>query len=189
MENLLEFLQSKTTLTKKDIDLVKKYFIYEEVSGETILLKEGKIENYIYFLSEGIVKGYQNIDGKVVVQHLVSEFDFFTSLDSFITQTPSNDYYETITSCKLVKISKVHYDVLEKEASFWIPLVKDITNEHLKCKLERVKDFQMLTAKERYIKFVKNYPRLALQVSVDNIASFLGVQPQSLSRIRKQITF
>jgi len=189
MESLINYIQSRITLTQNDIDLIKKYFISEEISAQTNLLEAGKVEKYIYFLNTGIVKGYQNIDGKIVVQHLVSEQDFFTSLDSFMTETPSLDYYETITHCNLIKISKSDFDILEKETTFWTLFVKEVTNEHLGCKLERVKDFQILTAKERYLKFLNQNPKLALNVSIDNIASFLGMEPQSLSRIRKQIAF
>lgn len=189
MENLIKYIQSKITISKNDINLIEKYFVSEEVPAQNNILKAGTVEQYIYFLDTGIVKGYQNVDGKIVVQHLVTEHDFFTSLDSFMTQTPSLDYYETITDSKLIKISKPDFDILQKETNFWAIFVKEVTNEHLNCKLERVKDFQILTAKERYLKFVKQYPKLALNVSIDNIASFLGMEPQSLSRIRKQIAF
>ncbi|WP_339705126.1 Crp/Fnr family transcriptional regulator [uncultured Kriegella sp.] len=189
MENLLKTIQSRVHLNRNDIDFIKNYFVCETVPAQTSLLEAGKVERYIYFLSNGIVKGYQNMDGKIVVQHLVSESDFFTSLDSFMTETPSLDYYETITACSLIKISKPAFDILQKETSFWGEFVRDVTNEHLNCKLERVKDFQRLTAKERYVKFVNQNPKLALNVSIDTIASFLGMEPQSLSRIRKQITF
>ena len=189
MENLINYIQSRITLTQNEIDLIKKYLVFEEIPAQTNLLKAGKVERYVYFLDTGIVKGYQNIDGKIVVQHLVVEHDFFTSLDSFMTETPSLDYYETVTDCRIVKISKPDFDILQKESKFWSILVKEVTNEHLNCKVERVKDFQTLTAKQRYLKFVKQHPTLALNVSIDNIASFLGMEPQSLSRIRKQIVF
>ena len=189
MENLINYIKSKITLTQNDIDLIKNHFVTEEVPAQTNLLEAGKVERYIYFLDTGIVKGYQNIDGKIVVQHLVSEQDVFTSLDSFMTETPSLDYYETITESRVIKISKPDFDILQKETKFWAIFVKEVTNEHLSCKLERVKDFQILTAKERYLKFVNQHPKLALNVSIDNIASYLGMEPQSLSRIRKQITF
>lgn len=189
MENLINYIQSRITLSKSDIDLVKKYFVSEKIPAQTSVLKAGKVERYIYFLDAGIVKGYQNIDGKIVVQHLVVEHDIFTSLDSFMNETPSLDYYETITDCRLVKIFKADFDFLQRETKLWAIFAKEVTNEHLNCKLERVKDFQILTAKERYLKFVNQYPNLALNVSVDNIASFLGMEPQSLSRIRKQIAF
>jgi len=187
MENLINYIKSKIALTQNDIDLIKKHFISEQIPAQTNLLEAGNVERYIYFLATGIVKGYQNIDGKIVVQHLVAEQDFFTSVESFMTETPSLDYYETITASRVLKISKPDFDMLQKEIKCWAILVKEVTNEHLSCKLERVRDFQILTAKERYLKFVNRYPKLALNVSIDNIASFLGMEPQSLSRIRKQI--
>ncbi|WP_339713446.1 Crp/Fnr family transcriptional regulator [Cyclobacterium amurskyense] len=187
MKKLINHINSQFSLTDNDIGLLKKSFISANVPAQTKLLESGKIERYIYFLSKGIVKGYQNIDGKLVIQHLVSEQDFFTSLDSFMSETPSLDYYEMVTDCELVKIAKPDFDLLQENTLFWKDFVKTVTNEHLSCKLERVKDFQILTAKERYLKFVNQHPKLALNVSVDNIASFLGIEPQSLSRIRKQI--
>ena len=189
MNNLLHYIKSRISLTSDEIRLIDKHFVSINVPSNTSLLKAGNVERYVYFLSKGIVKGYQNIDGKLVVQHLVSVQNFFTSLDSFMTETASSDYYETITDCKLVKISKPDFELLQKTTNYWSDFVKNVTNEHLSGKLERVKDFQVLTAKERYLKFLKQNPKLALNVSVENIASFLGMEPQSLSRIRKQITF
>lgn len=189
MDNLINYIQSKITLTQNEIELIKTFFVSEEVAAQTNLLEAGKVERYIYFLDTGFVKGYQNVDGKIVIQHLVAEQDCFTSLESFMTQTPSLDYYETITACNLIKISKPDFEILQNETKFWSIFVKEVTNEHLNCKLERVKDFQTLSAKERYLKFINQHPKLALNVSIDNIASFLGMEPQSLSRIRKQIAF
>ncbi|VAW18282.1 cAMP-binding proteins - catabolite gene activator and regulatory subunit of cAMP-dependent protein kinases [hydrothermal vent metagenome] len=189
MQNLIKYIKSKISITQKDIDLIETYFIPVDISAQTNILKAGKIERYIYFLSSGIVKGFKNIDGKLIVEHLVDEQNFFSSLDSFISETPAIDYFETITDCKLLKISKPDFDLLREDGNFWSNFFEVVTNEHLSCKMERVRDFQTLTAKERYIKFVNRMPHLALNVSVENIASFLGMEPQSLSRIRKQVTF
>ncbi|MBL4643719.1 MAG: Crp/Fnr family transcriptional regulator [Flavobacteriaceae bacterium] len=189
MKNLIKHIKSRITITKDEVNLIEKHFVYEDVSAQTNLLKAGGTEGYINFLSTGIVKGYQNIDGKLIVQYLVSENEFFTSLDSFMHQTPSVDNFEAITNCKLLKISKPDFDILKQSGDFWTNYVEIVTNEHLNRKLERAKDFQILTAKERYLKFINNSPQMALNVSIENIASFLGMEPQSLSRIRKQITF
>jgi hypothetical protein len=187
MENLISYIESRIALSQTDIELIKKYFILEEIPAHTNILSAGKTDQYVRFIDRGIVKGYQNIDGKIVVQHLVTENDLFTSLESFMTETPSLDYFETITNCRFLKISKPNFDILQNETEFWAILVKEITNEHLNCKLERVQDFQILSAKKRYLKFVTKHPKLALNVSIENIASFLGMEPQSLSRIRRQI--
>ncbi|PPK94034.1 hypothetical protein LY01_02256 [Nonlabens xylanidelens] len=58
MENLINYIQSRVLLTQKDIDLIKKYFVSEEVSAKTNLLEAGKVERYIYFLETRLFKGY-----------------------------------------------------------------------------------------------------------------------------------
>lgn len=138
MENLIEYIKSILLISQQDIDLIKKHFISEEISENTTLLEAGMVEQYIYFLNSGIVKGYQNVDGKIVIQHLVAENNFFTSLESFTTGTPSLDYYESITDCEIVKISKHDFDFLQKETKFWAVFVKEVTNEHLNCKLKTI---------------------------------------------------
>lgn len=189
MEELINYIKSRISISPKELELVSNYFIVENHPAQHVLSYAGKVERYIYFLVNGVVKGYQNLDGKIIVQQLIKECDFFTSLDSFMNETPSLDYYETITDCTLLKITKPDYDILQSETNFWETFVKIVTSEHLNCKLDRVKDFQILSAKERYLKFLNENPKLALHVSVDNIASYLGMEPQSLSRIRRQLTF
>ena len=189
MEFLLNFISSKTVLAEDELKLVKKSFVALEVDANTVLLKQGQIANHIYFLSKGIVKGYENNDGKNVICQLIPKENFFTSLESFFHQKPSTEFLQTITDCKIAVINKQDLDYLiEKIPSFSV-LVQEVTNLHLSCKIERVKDFQTLSAKQRYKKFMVQYPKLALEVSIDNIASYLGMEPQSLSRIRRQLTF
>lgn len=187
MIKLIEHIKQRIELSKEEIKEIEQSFTPVTLESHASLLKEGKIERYIYFLSTGIVKGYQVVNGKIIVEHLVEEANFFCSVESFMNETPSEDNFETITPCTLHKISKPDLDSLRNKSVKWNTIIESIINEHLSCKMERVRDFQLLSAKERYLKFVKNSPHLALHVSVENIASFLGMEPQSLSRIRSQI--
>lgn len=189
MENLIKHIESRVSLTQEEANLIEKHFTFVETDSKTRLLEAGKTERHIYFLSSGFVRGYQNVNGKIIVEHLIEEQNFFTCIDSFMNEIPSPNYFETLTNCKLLKISKSDLELLKSYSSKWTAIFETITNEHLNCKMERVRDFQVLSAKERYLKFIKETPNLALNVSIENIASFLGIEPQSLSRIRKQITF
>jgi hypothetical protein len=62
MKNLLHFIESRISLTSDEIRLIEKYFVSVNVPSNTSLLKAGSVERYVYFLSEGLVKGYQNIE-------------------------------------------------------------------------------------------------------------------------------
>jgi len=189
MENLIKHIESRVSLTQEEVNLIKKHFILVETDSKTSLLEAGKIERYIYFLSSGFVRGYQNVNGKIIVEHLIDEQNFFTCIDSFTNETPSPNYFETVTNCNLLKISKPDLDLLKSYSDKWTAIFETIINEHLNCKMQRVRDFQVLSAKERYLKFINETPNLALNFSIENIASYLGMEPQSLSRIRKQVTF
>lgn len=189
MEALFNFLNSKNTLKQDEVKQITESFVTIEVNANTVLLKQGQIANHIYFLNSGIVKSYENIDGKHVIQQLIPEENFFTSLDSFFHQKPSTEFLQTITTCKIAALHQKDLDILLGKIPSFSALVQEVTNMHLSCKMERVKDFQTLSAKQRYEKFLLEYPKLALEVSVDNIASYLGMEPQSLSRIRRQLTF
>lgn len=187
MKKLLDHIKLKTDIDKEDMDLLERIFVFHRVGSNTIFSSEGKVERYVYFLGKGIVKGYNNINGKEVVGHLIEEGNFFSSFESFMQETLAPDNFESITDCEVYKVSKPDFLLWKSVSDKWNSFIQEIVNDHLSCKLQRVKDFQTLTATERYIKFVEAYPNLALNVKVDTIASFLGVEPQSLSRIRRKI--
>ena len=187
MEALLAYIRARIPLNPPEEELLVNLFVRVEAPPKTRLSAIGSVERYLYFLSEGIVRGYQNKDGKIVVEHLLEGNNFFTSEDSFLGETPSLSCFETITNCRLFKIAKPDYELLRSSSGKWSAFAEDAMHQHLACKMERVQDFQTLTAKERYLKFLDRSPALAQHVSVDTIASYLGIEPQSLSRIRRQI--
>lgn len=187
MDKLTNFIEQKMNLTAEDLKLLEELFIPESIPAKTMIIKAGKTTNYLYFLSEGIVKGCENSNGKIIIKHLVDDNRFFTSIDSFFNETPSSNYFKTITNCNVLKISKQNFNKLKQAGQKWNQFVESLTSNTIRCKMERLNDFQTLSAKERYLKFVKESPNLALNVPVETIASFLGVEAQSLSRIRSQV--
>lgn len=188
MHSLEAYITQRISLSEKDLDLLKRVSTSTFLAPKSILIQEGGKADFLYFLNQGITRGFKNKDGKIVVEHLVGEGAFLTSMEAFFQAAPSTDTFETLTNCQLTQIAKVDLDLLVQTHPAWSQLIAAITQESLQCKMERITDFQTLTAKERYVKFVEQHPDLNLQVSIENIASFLGMEPQSLSRIRKQLT-
>ena len=173
---LIDHVKTISSLTDKDVDLLQNCFVNVDFPSKTLIVKVGQVERYLYFLTKGIVKGYQNFDGKLVIQHLNAKGEFFTSIDSFMNETPSVEYFESVNTCSMLKISKPDFELLQAETSFWDEFVNTITNRHIQCKMERTRDFHTLTAKERYLKFLEQKPHLVSEVPVENIASFLGME-------------
>ncbi|MEM9833895.1 MAG: Crp/Fnr family transcriptional regulator [Bacteroidota bacterium] len=188
MSHIVDTIKKITPLKKYEGDLIAKHFVAEEKAADEIFVEVGDIPRYVYFLSSGIVKGFQyGENGKLIVEHLLGPGYFFTSHESFINQTASPETYQAVTDCRVFKISWFNAEILSEQTEFWQLLVNKVMNDILVCKMERIQDFQFLTATERYLKLLENQPDLAARVSVNDLASYLGIEPPSLSRIRKQV--
>ncbi len=187
MEKIASYLKQWISLSEDDQVLLSKTFTLTQLPAKSTFIKIGKKETYLYFLTAGIVKGWKNKGGKIVIEHLVEAGNFIASMESLFNEVPSLDTFETVTDCELYKVSKKSLELLKESDNKWNSLIEQVVSESLSCKMERLNDFQLLTAKERYLKFVDQTPDLALNVPVEVIASYLGIAPQSLSRIRGQI--
>jgi len=187
-DQLLNLISTKIVLTDPDNELCKKYFEPILFPKNRIIEEEGKVPKYLYFVVSGFMRlFYCNTLGDEVTTHINCPPGFFTSYTNFINQTKSNENVECITECELLRIEKVDLDFLLqssvafKDFSIWVFEQSLTYNEN------RSKDLATLTAEERYKKLIKNYPEIVHNVPLQYIASFLGMNPKSLSRIRKQM--
>jgi hypothetical protein len=88
----------------------------------------------------------------------------------------------------VLKINKASFEAWVNKDVKWSKLIQQEISSYLNCKMERIRDFQVLTAKDRYEKLMKTHPELILHTPIETLASFLGIEPPSLSRIRRQVT-
>lgn len=187
MQDLLDFISTTIPLDTTTKTLVQSSFTREEVKDKAIIIAAGPVVRSLYFLSSGFVKGYQLQEGKLVVDHLVERGNFFTSLDSFTNERPTVETFQAVGAVRLYKITKVALEHLNKEIPAFQVLNNQIKDSALACKMERIQDFQTLTAKERYLKLLRHSPALVQHFSVQDLAAYLGIEAPSLSRIRKAI--
>lgn len=185
---LLNLISQKVTLSDNDEELCKKYFEPVLFSKNQIIEHEGKVPKYLYFVVSGFMRlFYYNNLGDEVTTHINCPPGFLTSYTNFINQTKSIDNVECITECELLRIAKIDLDFLIqnslafKDFSIWVFQQSITYNEN------RSKDLAALTAEQRYKKLIDNYPEIVHNVPLQYIASFLGMNPKSLSRIRKQL--
>ncbi|MES2652726.1 MAG: Crp/Fnr family transcriptional regulator [Bacteroidota bacterium] len=185
---LLNLISQKIVLTRADEELCKKYFDPVLFPKNQIIEHEGKIPKYLYFVVSGFMRlFYDNNLGDEVTTHINCPPGFLTSYTNFINKTKANENVECITECKLLRITKIDLDFLIqnslafKDFSIWVFQQSITYNEN------RSKDLATLTAEQRYKKLIDNYPEIIHNVPLQYIASFLGMNPKSLSRIRKQM--
>ncbi|WP_217603149.1 Crp/Fnr family transcriptional regulator [Chitinophaga sp. GbtcB8] len=159
------------------------------VPKDTLLETAGKVPLYHNFIVSGYMRKYYiNEKGEEVTSDLNDGPRFFTSYMAFVNQTVSNEYLQCITDCELLRISKPDADrtagTSYTQKDYTIRLFHQVQEEYL----ERINDLANLTAEQRYLKFLDRSPNIMKHVPLKYIASYLGIKPESLSRIRREIS-
>ncbi|MES2851237.1 MAG: Crp/Fnr family transcriptional regulator [Bacteroidota bacterium] len=156
-------------------------------SKGSIITKYGEVEKAVYLLNSGIlemtIKSYMT---EKVIDFFFSN-EMFTSLTSFLTQHPSDVQIKALTDCEVEMIAKYDLDKAYVSSLEANQLGRILTEQAYIKKAQREKDFLSKTAEERYAEMFTTHSQYLSQVPVNKIAKYLGIHPESLSRIRKKI--
>lgn len=131
---------------------------------------------------------YTNEKGEEVTTHINCPPGFITSYFHFIHKTKSNDILQCITDCKLLRITKSNLQQLIQKSTVFKDFSILVFQQSISYNEKRSQELATLTAEERYKKLIEEQPEVLQFVPIQYIASFLGMNPKSLSRIRKQLS-
>ena len=174
-------------------DLDKKgcadHMSLKEYSKDEYLSVAGRVPQYHHFLVNGHARNFHyDQNGEEVTVDLNEGPRFFTSYSHFINKTVSNENLQCITDCKVLRL---HRDDLESMSKYHPSMVEYsalVLQESWAKEKQRMIDRTTLSAEERYLKLLEEQPRLIQVYPLTHIASYLGIRPGSLSRIRKDLT-
>lgn len=173
-------------LEQEDISLIESLFIYGSVAKGTALIESGKHTDKVFFILSGYLKYFKTIEsGKQIIIHLYAPGNFATSLNSFFLGRLSDEVLQTITACEFLSISKSDLEKLYASDYKWQNFGRKLMENFLIEKEERIIDQLSLAAQDKYLKLLQRHPDIIQNVPVKFIASFIGIEPESLSRIRK----
>jgi CRP-like cAMP-binding protein len=141
-----------------------------------------------YFNLDGCVRLYYIVDGEEKTAFFYTENQFITSMRSFTKNEPANHYLECIENCKLALIPQE----VEKKLLRAIPKLETFSRIILEQELanyqEMISNFVISTPEQRYLNLLKNNTNLLNRVPLNQLASYIGVKAESLSRIRNRIS-
>jgi CRP/FNR family transcriptional regulator, anaerobic regulatory protein len=187
-EQLLKVVRLQGKITDYDISLCKEYFEPVLFPRNRIIEEEGKIPQYLYFVVSGYMRLFSfNDNGDEITSHINCPPGFITSYFNFINRTIATDNLECITECELLRIDKKSLDILTSKSENFKDFSIRVFQQSIAYNENRSKELATLTAEQRYQKLLNNYPQILHNVPLQYIASFLGMNSKSLSRIRKQI--
>lgn len=184
---ILNLFPEYSNAEDNDKALIERLFEPIEVKKGTILVEENTIPRYLYFTNAGFVRVYYYHDGEAITCHLNCPNGFITSFGSFMTETRSAEIVACITACSLLRISKKNLDLLYQLSPKWAEAGRKIYDQSIVYNEQRTRDILTLPADQRYLKLLEESPELIREVPLQIIASFIGIKPESLSRIRRQL--
>ncbi len=186
-EQLKTFLQKYVELPDEDWEKIRQDFEKQVFKKDEFILEEGKICRHFYFFEKGLIRFFLNVDGEDVTKNFAIAPYCFTSKVSFRNQTPAKEGIQALDETVLWKIDRQQYNKLE-ELESWNLFMRKLINEIQEFVENRLLESKIYTAEKNYANLLERYPAELMQrIPLKHLASFLGVAPQSLSRIRSKL--
>ncbi len=187
-ELLFQKVTEKIQLTEEEKEICKTLFIPKKLRKKQYLLQQDDVCKYTAFVEKGVLKSY-TVDDKGV-EHIIQfapEGWWIADLYSFLTGEPSTYNIDALEDSELLLISKTSQETLLQKVPKFERYFRILTQNSLIAMQRRLVGSLSQTAEEKYIKLTNNYPDIVQRVPQHMIASYLGITPETLSRIRKQI--
>ncbi|MFC3196486.1 Crp/Fnr family transcriptional regulator [Parapedobacter deserti] len=187
MSKLLENISLIIRLDAEEQKKIERAFIPASLRKGEHWITAGKVCKQVAFLHSGKLRVYYgDISGDETTCHFFMPESFVSSLTSFLTNTPSTEHITAMEDSELLNISKERLEALSDEIPK-LHIWRRVIAENLFISMEkRVAMLQSKTAYERYSKMIEEDPRILLSVPLQYTASFLGITPQHLSRLRRE---
>jgi CRP-like cAMP-binding protein len=200
MEILLQTLTELTGLPRERIFPVLGLFKVEDFRARVPLLKPGKVSDMIWFVGSRMLRAYyyveerkrsgeREVDEKIhreVTNWIVLERGMLTDVPSFLNQTPSDNYIETLEASKLYGLSYINY---QKIIQHYGILTQTLFEHHLTMAEKRIQICNLRNPEDRYALFQQSYPGWAGRLSVKVQASYLTIDPITLSKLRRKARY
>jgi CRP-like cAMP-binding protein len=187
MQQLFAHLRKYHSLSPEAENALQDCFRQVVLPKNELLLAEGKICRHLYFLEQGALRGFYNLDGKEITYWFAFEEDFVTSFHSFTTQQPAVENIQLLEGSVLWSISKETLTDLFNRFHEIERLVRIAYEKYYIRLEERFVNAQFKTAAERYEQLMQQTPHILERVPLGQVASYLGISQETLSRIRSRL--
>jgi CRP-like cAMP-binding protein len=185
LDILIKKIRSIDNFSQNEIDFfVDKLEPLTVAKGDHVL-KEGQVCRHLGFIESGIVMYYRVYDGVEIPTDFAVEAEWMGSLNSFTNKTPADLSIKALEDTRILRLSAVNFEKIYQLQPRFIKLKDYYTELSFISHTRHTADLAMLNAKQRYEKFVKDKKDLINRVPQYYIAAYLGIKPQSLSRLRK----
>jgi len=187
-DSLLAYIRVLMPLSQEEFDRFKDRFVFMRYKRNDFLLSEGEICQFNYFVIKGSFRMYQiNKEGQELTRYFAFERKFGTNLTSLIEGSPSFENIQAIEPLEVLRIAKADFlQLVETEPAINKVYRNMLQNAYITSQ-KRIYDFQGMPALSRLKWLLDQYPLILSRIPGRIIASYLGVTPYTLSRLKAQL--
>ncbi|WKN46189.1 Crp/Fnr family transcriptional regulator [Tunicatimonas pelagia] len=157
------------------------------IAKNSYFLEPGQLVSEIGFVQTGVLRLFYLQDGKEINNHFFLENDYAVSYLDFLKQRASRYYIQALEDCELLTFSARALQHAYDQSKNWERFGRLISESVYATATNRFESFLFLSAKERYLQMLDDYPRFIQRIPLYHLASYLGIERESLSRIRKEL--
>ncbi|HMW38716.1 MAG: Crp/Fnr family transcriptional regulator [Saprospiraceae bacterium] len=183
----IEIFRQFTDFDNSELKIIMPYFEHKRFKKKTTLLDIGKVSNEVFYLIKGCIRLYCERDGEELSTYFFTENMFAGSYDSFLSRKPSKVAIETLEECDVLVLShkgqEKLYEIFPKMNEF----IRKAIEQRFVLLHDLFISYLLNSPEERYLMLLKDRPELLQRFPQHQIASYLGVTPVSLSRIRNRV--
>ncbi|TLX78374.1 Crp/Fnr family transcriptional regulator [Labilibacter sediminis] len=187
MNRLLKNIETYITLNQDELSLLEKSLTKKTYDKKDVIFEEGKISNEIYFVSKGCVRLFYNVDGTDKTAFFYTEGQFICAGESFTFNIPAKENYQAIEPTELIIFTKTDIEKLTLQIPKMEVIARVAVENELITSQKVIASFVTKSPEERYIDLLNTQKELFQRVPQQYIASFLGVSPETLSRIKTRV--
>ncbi|CAM2863879.1 Crp/Fnr family transcriptional regulator [Flavobacterium frigoris] len=187
-QTLEKFLKGKTNIDQETLTKICSFFKLIKTKRNELLLNYDQVSNHYYFINKGCIRLFTTSkEGVENSRYFAFEGNFATALPSFIDQQPAEEYLQTIEKSELLCISRKDFYYLVDTEPLFAKIYTEILELGFIMAQKRIYGFQGFDALDKVKWIIKYQPQLLLKVSNKMVASYLGMSPSTLSRIKSKL--
>jgi len=189
MEHILvQFMSQLTSLSSEESKAIEDSFPIKTFQKGHLLLKEGMIAKDAFFVIEGCIREYELLDGEEKTTAFYTENQSAINFNSQVNKVSSSKYFECAEETKVAILNSEKEKHLYQMHPRFESFCREGMEQMMGSQQETLSKFIVSGPKERYLQLLKERPELINRVPQYQIASYLGIKPETLSRIRKKMS-
>ena len=185
---LRDYLRARAPFTDAEFEFIETMFVPSRLPANAFLQRAGAIPKYSAFVARGCLRRYViDPQGREHIVQFAPETWWMADASSLVNGTPSQYFIDALEDSDLLLIDTPSHDSLVQKVPGYADAFRRGLQKHAATRDERIVSNLSASAKERYLAFLQTYPSIANRVPQRMLASYLGVSPETISRIRRKL--